>query len=75
MVIKYNSQRSHLQVIHAYKTGFTALFAFTALLSVLIFIGFIGVTDQGKKSATHDGVGYEAITEMEEVRNDAESGN
>ncbi|KAL6808556.1 major facilitator superfamily domain-containing protein [Trichoderma camerunense] len=62
------------QVIHAYKTGFTALFGLIALLSILIFIGFIGVTNQRAENVTHDGTGYEPITEMEEVRSDTGSG-
>ncbi|KAL7909512.1 major facilitator superfamily domain-containing protein [Trichoderma velutinum] len=61
------------QVIHAYKTGFTALFGLIALLSILIIIGFIGVTDQRAENVTHEGAEYQAITEMEEVRNDTES--
>lgn len=74
MVIKYNNKRLHLQVIHAYRTGFTALFGLIAILSILIFIGFIGVTNRGAENVTHDGTGYEPITEMEEVRGDTGSG-
>ncbi|KAM3499576.1 hypothetical protein MY10362_007184 [Beauveria mimosiformis] len=39
------------QVIHAYKIGFAALYSLAALLSILIFVGFLGVTEQ---KAEHD---------------------